>query len=679
MADITDPLSRIKTHLNSIVDLVRSHAITTVIAPTGTGKSLGIPWAVAQTQSRIFISVPTVTAALSLHNFLSKYDTSIKVGYGAEGIVKYDDTSDIVFATAGHIRRKIINTVKDGKCAGITFTTVLMLDEFHTRSADNDIIFNLWLYCQSTGLPSPRLILATATPGSFIENMPKESIYIIPDESYPVAIQYINKQYDTADAQRYMDIINLIISLHNSSTKGHFLIFVPGSADVELIVSHIEKISNILALPAYRELTSDQINLIYNPVIDPIRKVVVATNIVETAITIPDVGVVIDSMLEKRAETSRTGGLRLVTTNISRASAKQRCGRTGRTMAGTCYRMMIERDYDRLEESRPPELTQVPIHNYVMELLNTGLNPKNIMPNVDQFKLSETIVLLRQLNLVDINNKVIEGGNFVAELPLGVRNGVILWDWLNQGYPPFVGIVIVSLIDSWDPPYFYLPRKGKDESQHVFNLRLQEHIDKYFHPYMGKSDIETMINMWHDLMNNIGGYNIKDIDMGDVKFWTAQHSINFKKIRELLNIIRQIINRINTNYKDKYTIQIGPFTTDGAMKVFKPLAIKSYKDREMTLISSMGSRNLYYHRPTNTKYSLDNKAVNMLGINPPHTILAIIPREIKKDQYSINIVNVALDIEDSIIQEDERRNNKPEVTTDQEKLLAAALAIFSKR
>src|SRR5690606_5428832 len=137
----------------------------------------------------------------------------------------------------------------------------------------------------------------------------------------------------------------------------------PGSAEVESVTASLQELlkdaipgKTATIIPAFGALKQEDIAMIYKQTAPTERKIVIATNIAEMSITITDVGHVIDTMVEKRAETSQSGGFRLSTHYISKDSAKQRAGRTGRTRSGICYRLSTQERYESLEEHRPPEI-----------------------------------------------------------------------------------------------------------------------------------------------------------------------------------------------------------------------------------------------------------------------------------------------------------------------------------
>ena len=679
---------KITPHLVPILKLISENAEVVVSAPTGTGKSLGIPWAVAKTGARIFVSVPTVTAALSLYETQKKLSSNVKIGFAAEGKVFYDENTKIVYATSGHMRKKMLSYVREGLCMPLDFTDVLMIDEVHTGSADNDIILALWNYCrlgnpviteQNKKVQVPRLIYSSAViPESLLNSNVK--IYTVPDKNYPIQIRYHNKDYEVDDSSLYSDLAKLISEYHTSSVEGGFLVFLPGANEVETVMKLLSNLSNVLILPAYSSLSGEDISKIYESVpdgkvggqIEPkLRKIIVATNIAETAITIENIGVVFDSMREKRAETSLNGGFRLTTSLISKASGTQRCGRTGRTRAGICYRMITENGYKNLEETRPSELDSIPIHTITMELLNVGIRPSKLLKQITKAREEFTLDLLRMLNMVDDKGVTTEIGRFATMFPLSVRNSVALYHWLYSGVvevgedkveeekeilrEPFPAIVTLAMIDSYGPPYFWFPKKERNMIATDYNELVELHREQYFDKYKGKTEIDTFLNIFNDMIEEIGYFG------ADIKDYCVKNSLNNKKMREMINIVRQSINtveRINQqktrNKKlklNKGKIDRGIINVERTINELRPILEKCYADLILERVETSSVR-IQYRSINNKKvvYTLDTqKTLNMLENIQPKRLLGILTTEISTgNNFSFNILNLAIDISSGV-------------------------------
>lgn len=434
---------QIAPHLPRIGELIVSNAVISVIAPTGSGKSVGIPALAGANGWRCFAVVPTRTAAISLSEYqraLQNQITGNMVGYAAEGNVHYTDKTMIAYVTGGHARRKMLSYFSNGKISPINFCDVLMVDEVHAGSVDTTMILSLWYAAAKSGVSVPRLVVASATPVPMYIDV-QAATYEVPVVGYPIEIKYENSTYPLEESSKlYKAAAAKAHQIHSgtSITTGHILIFAAGANEVEKISNHLKDLLNndksALIIPAFGALSQEDLALIYKETKIDERKIVISTNIAEMSITIQDIGHVIDTMTEKRAETAQNGGFRLSIHYISKDSAKQRAGRTGRTRPGICYRMCDEKTFNSFEQHRPLEIERVPIYEIVMELYNAGLSPENILKGVNLTKITESTKVLSQLDMIsNVSGKIIvtNKGQFAPKLSLSVRNAAFLWDWLN--------------------------------------------------------------------------------------------------------------------------------------------------------------------------------------------------------------------------------------------------------
>lgn len=600
----------ISKYLPAILETLAQSNIMFLKAPTGTGKSLGLPAALAAIGSRVFISVPTRASVLNLYTQqqLIASQLKIEIGYAAESEIHYTDKSKIVYVTSGHLRRKILSAYSGGKPGAMNFCDVLMLDEIHSGSLDNTINLALWEKSAKAGVLVPRLVLASATfPESLEARFPEEmgrKTFSFEARSFPIEIKYHDKSFDPKDSSLalYEAMSKTIRELISRNPKGDLLAFVSGSSEAEILIEKLRDppLSNCDLLPAHGTLTKEQNQQINVPAKPGRRKVIVATNIAEASITIDNLDFIIDSMLEKRSETSSSGGKRLSLYRISKNSAEQRAGRTGRIGPGFCYRMITAVDYEKLELKRPEEIHRIPLSGVILEVISVGLHPEVLFSDVDPERLKNTLDLLLRLGCITSNNITTERGAFAAEFPLSVRNAVVLYEWTLLEKPLFPALVSLALLDSFGPQsYLWIPRKDPDESVSGYSTRINEYKKEKFGSYRDKSDLGTFLNLWHNFMETIGGYPPKFESV--IKKWCNEHSINFKKWKEMLNILKtcnSVIRGLG------YSVEVGPFTTKGTLNAIRPVFLDVYKDMVLTATAAGNE----YQDDQGLKYKLDNRS-----------------------------------------------------------------------
>lgn len=610
----------ITQHLPEILRLISNNAVVSIVAPTGSGKTIGVPAAISATKktevdfTKCFVTVPTRTAAISLASYQSSLQPNAKafIGYAAEGDIRYNSKTLITYATSGHARKKMLSYFSKGKISPIDFCDVLMLDEIHSGSLDITIIISLWNLAINSGIRVPRLVVASATPIP-VSTTIEPVVYTIELKPYPINYIYLLQDLNIDDSSLYINAAGFAAMVHKTKpiTDGHILIFTPGKRELQVVIDRLryllqEYIPNkeAIVIPAFGELKQEDIARIYQETNNRQRKIIIATNIAEMSITINDIGTVIDTGVEKRAETSSSGGFRLTTTYISKDSAKQRAGRTGRTKEGTCYRLYTQQKYNSFEEHRPQEIERIPIYETVMELLDAGLSPLEVVTNIEQQKIILTIQVLIKLGMIqEVFGGIIvtEAGHFSPKFPLSIRNSSFLWNWIQADKPIFPGIVVACIIDCYGPSYFFIPRKEQNITDEQYNLFVRQHKATYFDKFIGIDDLYVMLVVWNDLTSAIGGINPTDREVSE---WCEKNSMNMKKIKELLKLVYQCISILE---KNKYVVNIGRFTTEGVYDQSKTFLTTTYSDKR--LIYS-GNRSVYTDPITRDEYRLDKDAIN---------------------------------------------------------------------
>lgn len=642
---------------DKIIEFISQHEICGIVAPTGSGKSTNMVRKIHDEGATVFVSEPTIPSAQGLYRYMGGILGRENVGYAAEGDVQYTSSTPIVYCTSGHLRRKMLSYFSNGevKSGAIDFCSVIVLDEAHNGSIDNDAIIEMWIEAGKKGATVPRLILASATltkENAIIRDLP---IYEIKTKSYPINLEYAKNNYTPDNRNLYSDLSIAIIMKHNSTpieegTSSKWLVFCPGSSEVENVCSVIREaeLDNVKVLPVYSNLPGDEIYKIFEKSEMNTRTIIVSTNIAETSITIDGLDGVFDSMMEKVGETSSSGGFRLVVKNISKSSAKQRMGRTGRTRPGFCYRMCTKDFYEKLVEQRLPEITRVPITNLVIEFLNVGLDPEKLFgERVTKKKMQDTLQDLVDLKMINEAGNVTEIGSFATMFPLYVKNSALIYNWMQlhkngdpeQRYPVYPVVVLACLIDSYGPSYYFYPRKNEDQTPSEYEEIKKEHYEKYFDKYSSENDLKTLLKMWNDMMSNI-----KTLypDYDTLLKWNLEHSLNNKKIGEVIKVIRQCCNLVLSYTKAKEPLTIGPFNEDNVLRVASKVMINIYKNN----IYENTKDGIYISKIYNKYYRMDKRqALNMNNKYKYSRIIGLRTAEISTSgKYTSNIISLSFPI-----------------------------------
>lgn len=609
--------------LPEILDKLENNKIIIIQSPTGTGKSLGIPKSFIEKYNksttsmsntkRIFISVPTIAAVFNLYETQKLLSPNIEVGYAAEGDIKYNINSKIVYCTTGHLR-KVMLSYKDKQ---IDFCDVLMIDEAHTGTVDNSIVLSLYKdFIKNNQIGNNKLIISSATLeniDSLILNNEVEKI-IINIHFRKIVEEYHDKDYKCDDLQLYLDTVKVINDYHQTQEEGnHFLVFAAGRNEILKIIDNL-RLDDAEILELTGQMDNDLLKKVFAPCpIDKKRKIIIATNAAESSITIENIGLIIDTMTEKVAGSTQNGSISLTTSHISKCSATQRKGRTGRTIDGICYRMCTKIFYESLQSNKKNDIERVPLHTYILELLKHGFNPKDILYELkDTNKVNETMILINKLKLYNEETKLVtEMGDFIADFPLSVRSGVMLYktilrNKIDKSINIYPVLLAICLMDCFGPSYFYIPKMDKDN----MTVLIEDYIEEHFSQYQGDSDLETNLNWYKTLIEDSQGY----IDQKVVKAWCLKNSFNNKKVSELLKRIDKVYEILT---KRNIIVYVCDFNPNELVTQLMDDLKEAYFDRIMIKTGKgyTDDCDLKYLLNKRISYTFDNSYDKTIGIN----------------------------------------------------------------
>lgn len=551
--------------------------VAAIDAPTGTGKTLYIPYTMANKGFKVRVAIPTIVAVKNAFRFQREHST-LKIGYAAGREINYSEDDQLVYATTGHFTQRIITLIKTGRKDQIAkiLGDILFVDEVHTATSQTTLLIGLVKYIFGES-KSPKIVFSSATFNinditDYYTNFP---IYKINVPSKTVFEKYLEKERDPLKDDPNPLIESLLkeeLEQWNKSVKKyHGIVFRPGLLEVETTIEYLEeKFPSIEFYPAYSNLSPVELDEIFRESAN--MKVVVGTNIIESSVTIKDVGFIIDDMLEKIAETSWTGGDRLTLALISKAESNQRKGRTGRTMEGRCYRLVTKEQFDQLAEFRIREIDRIPIYDIILQLLDAKLDPREIL-KISVSRYDQAHQMLIKLGMIENRADrffVTEIGRFVSSLPISVHNAFMVYN----GYRRFVEklklrmdisaerilfrtiIAVSCMIEAFGPSYFYVPRRNRGENVPDYNIRRDDYIEQYHEKFRGETDIHTLVNVFWEMMTLINVAHKYDLSTSHVftnyvKEWCVDNSMNHKKIQEYLRILRDVESIIESKLNDE--------------------------------------------------------------------------------------------------------------------------------
>jgi ATP-dependent helicase HrpB len=359
-------------------------------APPGAGKSTLLPLKLLQENifsGRILMLEPRRLAARNIATYMAsqlQQKVGEDVGYRMRGDTKVSKSTRLEVVTEGILTRMIQQDPE------LSDYDLIIFDEFHERSLNADIGLAFALEVQQGLRDDLKLLVMSATLDSagLQKMLPDAQLLTAEGRCFPVTYSYhpVDLKRSTIK-QALPGAIAATVKLALQQQDGNILVFLPGVSEIKRCQQQLQELANarLHVLPLYGQLTQQQQQAAINPLAAGQRKVVLATNIAETSLTIEGISVVIDSGLERKVSFSpRSGVSRLQTKRISQASATQRAGRAGRLQVGHCYRLWREEDHSRLEPQIEPEILAADLTSTCLELKVWGVNSFAELALLDQ-------------------------------------------------------------------------------------------------------------------------------------------------------------------------------------------------------------------------------------------------------------------------------------------------------
>ncbi|WNC68188.1 ATP-dependent helicase HrpB [Thalassotalea nanhaiensis] len=416
----------IQTVKSPMLTALETYPAIILSAPPGAGKSTQLPlWLLEADlfkQKKIIMLQPRRIAAKSVANRLAgQLDENVgeTVGYRMRNDTKVSKHTRLEVVTEGILTRLI---QADNELADVG---LIIFDEFHERSIHADLAFALALDIQQGLRDDLQLLLMSATLDNdyLARFLPDAKVLGCEGRSFPIEVSYQAPNIERNWRQHAISVIRQ----HTVNEVGSILVFLPGTADIRFIYNAlIEQLpADVDLFALYGDLDIKQQQQAINPAISGRRKLVLATNIAETSLTIDGISMVIDSGYEKVARFNHDSLINELTMQkISKASAIQRAGRAGRVQAGKCIRLYANDDFQRRSEHAASEISQADLLPLTIDVANWG---------VSQFKQLSFLELpvnsreqqnwqsLQALDIVDSKNRLTKHGQLVANFPCHPR------------------------------------------------------------------------------------------------------------------------------------------------------------------------------------------------------------------------------------------------------------------
>ncbi|MGO4224988.1 ATP-dependent RNA helicase HrpA [Vibrio cholerae] len=519
---------------DDIAQAIAHHQVVIVAGETGSGKTTQLPKICAELgrgkYGLIGHTQPRRLAARSVANRIAEeMETELGgfVGYKVRFTDQISDQTQIKLMTDGILLAEIQND------RFLNQYDTIIIDEAHERSLNIDFILG-YLKQLLPRRPDLKVIITSATidPERFSKHFSNAPIIEVSGRTYPVEVRYRPLAGDDdseSDRDQLEGIFQAVDELCDEGL-GDILIFMNGEREIRDTADALLKrnLRDTEIVPLYARLSAGEQNKIFQPHAG--RRIVLATNVAETSLTVPGIKYVIDPGTARISRYSyRTKVQRLPIEPISQASANQRKGRCGRTEEGICIRLYSEEDFLSRPEFTDPEILRTNLASVILQMTALGLGDIEAFPFVeapDKRNIQDGVRLLEELGAIndqikDPKKRLTESGKQLARLPIDPRLARMVLEASKLGCLKEV-MIIASALSIQDPRERPSDKQqASDEKHRRFN-----HED---------SDFLTLVNLWHYI-----GEQQKALTSNQFRRQCKLDYLNYLRVREWQDVYTQL-------------------------------------------------------------------------------------------------------------------------------------------
>ena len=455
-----------------LLDAVAENQLLIVVGDTGSGKTTQLTQYLAEggyaNDGIVGCTQPRRVAAMSVAKRVAE-EVGCKLGQEVGYTIRFEDCTSpetkIKYMTDGMLEREVLLDPNLRKYS------VIMLDEAHERTIATDVLFGL-LKKTLKRRPDLKVIVTSATldADKFSEYFNKCPIFTIPGRTYPVEIMYSREpESDYLDAA-----LVTVMQIHLTEPAGDILLFLTGQEEIdtscEILYERMKalgpSVPELIILPVYSALPSEMQSRIFEPAPPGSRKVVIATNIAETSITIDQIYYVIDpGFVKQNAYDPKLGMDSLVVTPISQAQAKQRAGRAGRTGPGKCFRLYTEAAFQsEMLPTSIPEIQRQNLSTTILMLKAMGINDLLHFDFMDPPPTNTMLTALEELyalSALDDEGLLTRLGRKMADFPMEPALAKVLICSVDMGCSDEI-LSIVAMLSV--QTVFYRPKEKQQQA-----------------------------------------------------------------------------------------------------------------------------------------------------------------------------------------------------------------------
>lgn len=516
------PISQKK---EEIAQAIQDHQVVILAGETGSGKTTQIP-KICMTLGRglrgqIGHTQPRRIAARTVASRIAeelKTELGGVVGYQVRFNDQSNKTTFVKLMTDGILLAEI---QRDPLL--LNYDT-LIIDEAHERSLNIDFLLG-YLKRLLKKRPDLKLVVTSATIDleKFSEHFDKAPVIEVSGRTFPVETQYRPWQDEFDDINE--SIVASVQDLSRNYPRGDILIFLSGEREIREASRAIKKadVAHLEILPLYARLSLSDQNKIFHGSTG--RRVILATNVAETSITVPGIKYVIDPGYARVSRYSvRTKVQRLPIEAISKASANQRQGRCGRVSDGLCIRLYSQEDFDSRPEFTDAEILRTNLAAVILQMLQMRIGDVREFPFVDMPDnrlINDGFKLLEEVKAVDVHGKVTKIGHALGQLPIDPRLGAVIVEAQKLGCLNEI-LIIVAALSIQDP------RERPADKQQAADEKHRRFWDEH-------SDFIAYVNLW-----NYVEEQRQELSQSQLRKLCQREFINFVRIREWRDLHHQI-------------------------------------------------------------------------------------------------------------------------------------------
>ncbi|WP_449302462.1 ATP-dependent RNA helicase HrpA [Pseudoxanthomonas mexicana] len=513
-----------------IIELIRNHQVVVIAGETGSGKTTQLPKlclaAGRGVAGMIGCTQPRRIAARAVARRVAE-ELNTELGRGVGFQVRFNDKvsddSRIKFMTDGILLAEIASD------RWLSAYDTIIVDEAHERSLNIDFLLG-YLKQLLRKRRDLKVIVTSATIDTerFAKHFDDAPVISVEGRTYPVEVRYRALEGEGEQAgERTVNeaIVGAVDEITRLDARGDVLVFLPGEREIRDAHQALErrKYRNTEVLPLYARLSNQDQDRVFNP--GPNRRIVLATNVAETSLTVPRIRYVVDPGFARVKRYSPRNKLdRLHIEPISQASANQRKGRCGRVAEGICYRLYGEADFQARPEFTDPEIRRSSLAGVILRMLRLGLGRIEDFPFLeapDERAIADGWQQLAELGAIDGERRLTAIGRQMARLPVDVKLARMLVAAQAAGcLRPM--LVIASFLGIQDPRERPADARGAADTAHA------QFAD-------GRSEFVGVLRLW-DAYRQAH----EDLTQSKLRDWCGRHFLGFLRMREWRELHRQL-------------------------------------------------------------------------------------------------------------------------------------------